>query len=256
MRITPTVTGLWLLCGCAWTETSDPCKESLEVKPVIKPSTIGEIELPPGFTRIPAEARSFAGWLRKITLKNDKTIYLYNGKRKSDQSAQFAVLDIPIGNKNLQQCADAVMRLRAEYLFSEKRFEEIVFRDNGPGIYRWEGGDDRRRFEPWLEKVFGWCGTASLEKQLKSLSNPLQLIPGDVLIEGGFPGHAMIEVDMAADSTGKKIFLLAQGYMPAQDIHIVKNLLDADRSPWYELNASGLIITPSWEFETRRLKRW
>ena len=42
---------------------------------------------------------------------------------------------------------------------------------------------------------------------------------GDVLIQGGSPGHAVIVVDMAENpATGEKLYLLAQSYMPAQDI--------------------------------------
>ena len=59
--------------------------------------------------------------------KND-TVFLFNGIPKSNQTAQYAVLDIPIGNKDLQQCADAVMRLRAMWLHEEGR--EIHFEDN------------------------------------------------------------------------------------------------------------------------------
>jgi len=35
------------------------------------------------------------------------------------------VLDVRVGNKNLQQCADAIMRLRAEYLFQQQWYNAI-----------------------------------------------------------------------------------------------------------------------------------
>ena len=51
---------------------------------------------------------------------------------------------------------------------------------------------------------------------------------GDVFIKGGFPGHAVVVLDMAEnDRTGQRVFLLAQSYMPAQDIHIMKNPTNA-----------------------------
>lgn len=67
----------------------------------------------------------------------------------------------------------------------------------------------------------------------------------------------MIVVDMAADGkTGKKIHLLAQGYMPAQDMHIVINPNDSTLSPWYELNDDEQIITPGWLFEMTQLRKF
>lgn len=216
---------------------------------------IGSIPVPHGYKRVNADSGSFAYWLRNTSLKKDNRVYLYNGTLKQNQSAQFAVLDIPVGEKDLQQCADAVMRLRAEYLFEQKRYNEIVFADNNGKIYNWQGKNDRQKFEKYLEQVFSWCGTASLEKQLRPVENLHDIKPGDVFIRGGFPGHAMIVTDVAISNAGKKIFMLAQSYMPAQDIHIVKNPRDEKLSPWYEMGSEE-IITPEWVFQKYELRRW
>src|SRR5215216_2798811 len=88
--------------------------------PVQPYDSIIAISLPVGYERIKVQPGSFGEWLRKTPLKKDKSVHLYNGQLKRNQSAQFAVVDIPVGDKDLQQCADAVMRLRAEYLFSQK----------------------------------------------------------------------------------------------------------------------------------------
>jgi hypothetical protein len=90
---------------------------------------------PPGFTRITAEKGTFAAYLRALTLKVDKSpVKLYNGSFKYNQSAHIAVIDMEIGKSDLQQCADAVMRLRAEYLFHAGKSEKISFNySNGLG---------------------------------------------------------------------------------------------------------------------------
>ena len=213
------------------------------------------IPLPQGFQRMNADSNSFAYWLQSVPLKKNKTVFLYNGTPKENQSAQFAVLDIPTGNKDLQQCADAVMRLRASYLFDYKKFDNITFWDNEKGMYHFEQPYTKEHFDTYLERVFGMCGSASLSKQLKSKKME-DIEPGDVLIRGGFPGHAVIVMDVATNSDGKKIYLLAQSYMPAQDIHLLNNPMNKDLSPWYEVNDEKVIETPEYTFTRDELKEW
>lgn len=216
---------------------------------------IASIPLPEGFKRIDEPGNSFGGWLRTLPLKKDPTVYLYNGSVKPNQDAQFAVINISVGNKDLQQCADAVMRLRAEYLFSLQQYDKISFTDNDGTVYKFDNPFTRERFNTYLQRVFGMCGTASLSKQLKP-AGMMNMQPGDVLIKGGFPGHAVIVMDMAQNAAGEKIYLLAQSYMPAQDIHILKNPSDENGSPWYPLNNNVDIITPEYYFTNDQLKSW
>ncbi len=215
---------------------------------------IKAIPLPVGFTRI--ETDSFASYLRNIGLKANRTVYLYNGMPKANQKAQFALLNISTGDKDLQQCADAVMRLRAEYLYQQKKFDEIVFYDNDKTAYRFLPPYNREHFTNYLHRVFGMCGSASLAKQLKAVDNFEAIQPGDVIIRGGFPGHAVMVMDVAQNAEGEKIYLLAQSYMPAQDIHVLKNPMDADISPWYRVNGNHIIETPEYNFTRNELKRW
>jgi len=216
---------------------------------------VHSIPLPAGFTRIKAEKNSFTTWLRNISLKKDNTVYLYNGRVKPNQSAQFAVLDISVGNKDLQQCADAVMRLRAEYLFSCREYSAIRFTDNEGGQYNFAAPYTRQHLDAFLQRVFGMCGSASLSKQLKT-QPIMKMQPGDVLIKGGFPGHAVIVMDMAENNEGEKIYLLAQSYMPAQDIHILINESSQSLSPWYKLSQEKDIHTPEYYFTSAQLKTW
>lgn len=216
---------------------------------------VQQIPLPAEFNRVKQDSNSFGTWLRNVRLKRDKTVYLYNGLAKRNQSAQFAVLNIPTGNKDLQQCADGVMRLRAEYLFANKKFDDIIFYDNEKGVYKFSQPFTRCHFDKYLEKVFAMCGSASLSKQLKHKSIS-DIMPGDVLIHGGFPGHSEIVMDVATNKNGKKIYMLAQSYMPAQDIHILNNPTNKDLSPWYELNDKKTIETSEYYFTSDELKTW
>jgi hypothetical protein len=234
-------------------QTAVPANVDGNLKPL--PGSIADIPLPAGYYRKLYDSSSFACWLRQVGLKKDKTVYLYNGQPKANQLAQFAVLNISTGNKNLQQCADAVIRLRAEYLFAQKRFNEIVFTDNAGVKYDFTLPYQHANLLAYLEKVFGRCGTASLSKQLKK-TGWAELQPGDVLIRGGFPGHAAIVMDVAVSKEGKSIYLLAQSYMPAQDIHILVNPAKLAISPWYEVNEALTIETPEYVFSRTELKTW
>ena len=186
-----------------------------------------------------------------------------------------------IGNRDLQQCADAVIRLRAEYLWKHKRYADIKFNftsgftaeykkwaegnrikvnDNQVQWYASGKGVDYsyKTFRNYLDMVFMYAGTASLSRELPAvLYTSLQ--PGDVFIKGGSPGHAVIVMDVAIHpNTGKKVFLLAQSYMPAQQIHILVNPTSRNLSPWYELTETdtGKLYTPEWIFEKKDLKRF
>ncbi|MBO9202244.1 MULTISPECIES: DUF4846 domain-containing protein [Niastella] len=222
-----------------------------------RPASVVDIPLPAGFKRVNYPPTSFACWLRKIPIKKDTLVHLYNGKLKINQGAQYAVLDIPVGDKDLQQCADAVMRLRAQYLYDQKRYSEITFVDNIGKKYTCPGKTDSIHFQRYLEMVYSHCNTVSLEKQLHPVNDFSTIMPGDVLVKGGSPGHAVMVMDMAANDSGKVIYLLAQSYMPAQDIHILKDPLYRKLSPWYWVDKDNLMVyTPEWTFASFHLRRW
>lgn len=217
------------------------------------PEKIVHIPLPEGYERVLQNENSFGFYLRELYLKKEHTVYLYNGQQKSNQNAQYAVLNMSVGNKDLQQCADAVMRLRAEYLKLQNK--PICFADNNRKKYCWEQYK-QKGWQGYLETVFGMCGTLSLEKELLP-GDWKELSAGDVLIKGGSPGHAVIVMDVARHKrTGELIYLLAQSYMPAQDIHVLKNTSNKSLNPWYSAKSTNFIITPEWTFYASQLRRW
>jgi hypothetical protein len=234
---------------------------------------------PAGFERTAVAAGLFADWLRHLPLKPPGTaVHLYNGKQKGNQDVHHAVVDIDTGSKDLQQCADAVIRLRAEYLYSRGETAAIHFKftSGDEAVFaRWAEGyrpvvaGNRVRwikrasadasygsFRRYLDVVFSYAGTLSLSRELSPRKID-ELEIGDVFIRGGSPGHAVIVVDLAVNkATGKKVFLLAQSYMPAQDIHVLKNSADAGTSPWYPADFGEVLQTPEWTFQKNELMRF
>ena len=224
--------------------------------------SVKEIPLPPGYERIQVPEASFADYLRNLPLRKDNTVYLYSKQPKLNQRAHYAVIDISTGEKDLQQCADALMRLRAEYFYGKKMYDSIRFLKNDRSFYTFQGFisyrnfPDRGIFMRFMETVFIHCGTQTLYRQLKAVPDFSAIQIGDVLIKPGAPGHAEIVMDMAVhQQTGNKIFLLLQGYMPAQDMHILMNPY-SPVSPWYPIPRSKLLITASWQFTADQLRRW
>ncbi len=243
-----------------------------------KTSLINQIPVPQNYKRVKPKSGSFQQWLQFLPLFPKGTkVKTYEGSLKSNQSAHKRVVNIDIGKRDLQQCADAVMRLRSEYLFGKKEYKKIHFNyTNGTQVSfdDWRNGKQPKvqgnkvtfpnsgkkdnsylNFKKYLIQIFSYAGTASLEKEMKSIPMEEMKI-GDVFIQGGHPGHAILVVDMAENKEGKKLYLLAQSYMPAQNIHILKNPMSSDLSPWYELKSDKNIDTPEWNFNTSDLKRF
>jgi len=214
--------------------------------------------VPDGFKRVESPDNSWGSHLQNLPLKpHGSKVKLYNGELKYNTSAYMAVVDLPIGKKDLQQCADAVMRLRAEYLFSQKKFGEIEFlfvNGKRANYITYLNGKTPNTTNLWsyLEYVFSYASTLSLNKLLnqKSVKN---LEIGDVFIKGGSPGHAVIVVDKCVNSEGEVRFLLAQSYMPAQEIQILVNPIDTN-SPWYDVNFGEILMTAEYTFTKNQLK--
>jgi len=234
---------------------------------------------PAGYHRVPALPGSFADYLRRLPLKaHGAEVLLFDERVKPGLGVYAAVVDLPIGNRDLHQCADAIIRLRAEYLLSAGRPDDIRFRfTNGflAEYARWRRGErisvlgddagwtqaarmgeDDRDFWSYLETVFAYAGTASLAAELGSVSGDDPEI-GDVFIQPGHPGHAVIVVDKSVDRlSGRKVFLLAQSFMPAQELQVLVNPGDVRLTPWYAADFGTTLPTPEWTFASGDLKRF
>jgi hypothetical protein len=213
---------------------------------------------PENFKRVSSPDDSWGSFLQNLPLKpNGSKVKLYNGNFKYNNNPYFAVVDLPIGKRDLHQCADAIMRLRADYLFSQKRYDEIKFmfvsgkKTNYIDYLNGKTPDEKNLWS-YMEYVFSYAGTLSLNKELKS-KKINDLVIGDVFIRGGSPGHAVIVVDKCINNKGDVKFMLAQSYMPAQEIEIMGNPNESG-TPWYDINFGEVLITSGYSFTKNELK--
>lgn len=234
-------------------------------------------ETPKSFERVRVAPHSFADYLRHLPLKKaGAKVKYYNGREKDDK-AYIAVVDMDIGTQNLQQCADAIMRLRGEYFYAQRKYDSIFFTlTNGFTVdySKWMTGyrikvtgnhtewiktaavsNAYKDFRNFMDVVFTYAGTLSLSKILRSKSIK-DISAGDVFIVGGAPGHAVIVADVAQDKNGNRIFMLAQSYMPAQETQVLRNPNDEEISPWYRNDFGEELTTPEWVFRKDQLKTW
>ena len=83
---------------------------------------------PAGFRRVKARRGSFSWWLRRLPLMAAGTpVRDYRGRRIAS-SSHVAVVRLDVGRGNLQQCADSIMRLWGEYLWSRGLQRHYQFR--------------------------------------------------------------------------------------------------------------------------------
>mgnify|MGYP000875311046 CR=1 FL=1 len=195
------------------------------------------------------------------------------------QYNHVAILKIDVGDKDLQQCADAWIRLYSEYLWAQKRFDEIGFEFTSGQFFSWNDykkglrtqeiknrvrfiktgkhDDSYENFRKYLNIIFRYAGTISLDRESFLLTQNSQIKAGDFLMKPGSPGHSVIIVGVAKNYAGKKLYLLAESFMPAQDIHILVNREKPQLSPWYELDVnSPKTVTAKYIFKPTSIKRY
>lgn len=224
-------------------------------------------------TQVQYEKRSWEYFLQHLPIKQ-KPIVNYKGESLSDQTKNAGIIDFDIGVQDLQQCADAIMRLRAEYLFSQNKQSQIGFhftsghyysfnqycsgkrpkvRGNRVDFYQTSScNSTHENLRRYLDIVYAYAGTISLAKELKQAED---FSAGTIIITPGSPGHCSIVIDEAVNQKGERLFKLAEGYTPAQSIYVVSNPNDTKLNPWYKLER-GTITTASYIFKNYRLKKF
>jgi hypothetical protein len=219
-------------------------------------TVLTRFRIPTGYEHVKTQPGSFSEWLQNLPLKPAGTHTLtYDGHVAATDPYTAAVVDMSVGTTDLQQCADAVMRLRGEYLYHKENFAAISFKfesgfkcdylhyangyrySNDKWVLTAKKDYSYPTFMRYMKLVFMYAGTLSLQKELHPVNDPAELKTGDVFIHGGSPGHCFIVMDVVENSVHQKQFMLAQSFMPAQNIQ----LLQSNGSPWFSLNQPAAI---------------
>lgn len=246
-------------------------KDSLTIK--------SRIKVPKGFTRVSYPKGSFQEYLRNYKLKPfGSKIINYDGSEYFWQSGHIGILDIPVPTNGLQQCADALIRVRSEYLWNDNKKDEIGFNFTSGDYCSWKyyakgyrpkiNGNkvtfhktvkadySKANFYRYLDLIYTYSGTLSLYNELEKINSIKDLKIGDMLIRGGSPGHVAIICDEVINENGEKRFLLFQGNTPAQSVHLVRNLEDSKISPWYNLKMNAVIPVSNYTFSDSKFVRF
>ena len=245
-------------------------KDSLTIKT--------RVNIPEGYKRVSYPKGSFEEYLRNYKLKPfGSKIINYNDSEYFWQRGHIGILEIPVPKNGLQQCADALIRIRSEYLWGNNRKDEIGFKFTSGHYCSWikyaEGfrpkidgkkvsfhktasaNHSKENFYKYLNLIYMYSGTLSLYNELESVKAE-DLKIGDMLIKGGSPGHIVMLADEVINEEGQKLFLLFQGNTPAQSVHLVKNLEDSSISPWYKLKDDAVIPVSNYTFGSAKFVRF
>jgi hypothetical protein len=225
---------------------------------------------PPGFARVDVDDGSFGAFLRALPLRAPGTaVESYAGATilSPGHPNLAAVAAIDVGERDLQQCADSIIRLHAEWKFARGerdhsygsasgvalpfarylKGERIVLVDKA---IAWKAKAKPRAashaaMRSYLSGVFAWANTGSLSRQGAKIKRDA-LRPGDFFVLPGGPGHAVLILDVAAAEDDRVALLLGQGFMPAQSFHVLRP--DGAKGPWFVVEASDAgVKTPFWE---------
>ncbi|MCD4749846.1 MAG: DUF4846 domain-containing protein [Thermoanaerobaculales bacterium] len=234
---------------------------------------------PSGTMRVVVGQEEFAAWLRGLPVRLDRTeVVDYVGRRVRAAAAAVVLLDL--GRGDLQQCADMILRLHAEYLWASGHAVDACYHftsgdlsshegwlrgdrfvAQGRGVQRIDGGArpaGHAGYRSWLQHLFVYAGTLSLglDSVMVEVNEPIR--PGDFFVTPGSPGHAVIVLDVVQGENGSLFGLIGQGFTPAQELHIIQGagagVLDG---AWFPLPSSegDTLDVPTWTPFPRRTCR-
>lgn len=237
------------------------------------------VNVPEGYKRVDYPKGSFEEYLRNYELKPFVSkIINYDQSEYFWQGGHIGILEIPVPSNGLQQCADALIRVRSEYLWDKNRKDEIGFKFTSGHYCSWQkyaegyrpningnkvtfhkiaaSDHSKINFYNYLNLIYTYSGTLSLYHELTAINDAADLKIGDMMIKGGSPGHIVMICDEIINEQGDKKFLLFQGNTPAQSVHLVRNLEDDVYTPWYHLEKNKRIPVSNYVFVSAKFVRF
>ena len=235
---------------------------------------------PPGYQRVALEPGSFGEWLRGLPLAAEGTPVLNNSGDSvfsGNDDYVAAVVAIDVGPGDLQQSADAVIRLHGEWLWASDKPNAISYKSTtkldlpfsrwakgqrllaaGPNMGWVVKGKPRdptyNDFRQYIDAVMLWSNNVSLGTRSIKVEDPAQLTPGDFFLQSHGKGHAVLVLDVARKPTGERVALLGIALQsPAQSIHVMRL---GRETAWFSLRPPSPVRTPrSDEFAWADLSR-
>lgn len=235
--------------------------------------TLHETLRPPhGFKRIKLEEDGYAAWLRRLPVRTDRhSVLAYDGTTLDRPSA--AVIAMDVGKRDLMQGAGTIIRLHAEYLWSQGKVDKAAYHFTNGDLSSWEQWtvgaragvkesffsrnkgkpreDTHASYRRWLDIVFTSAGTLSLGRDSSAVPAGEPLKIGDFFLSPGSPGHAVIVLDLARHADGRTVALIGQGFTPAEEAHVLTTSTEgaALDKVWFLVPkaAGDLLRVPSWE---------
>lgn len=235
---------------------------------------------PPGYQRVAVEPGSFGEWLRGLPLAAPGTPVLNNSGNTvypGDDPYVAAVIAIDVGPGDLQQSADAITRLHAEWLWASDKPDAISYRSaskldmpfsrwakgqrllpSGPNVFWVVKGKPHdatyNDFRQYIDAVMLWSNNVSLSTRASRVSDPAKLTGGDFFLQTRGKGHALLVLDVAQKPTGERVALLGQALQsPAQSMHVMRL---GQATAWFSMRPPNPVLTPrADEFSWANLSR-
>jgi hypothetical protein len=234
-----------------------------------------------GFRGFPAELGSFAEWLRLLPLAAPATpVRNHRGDIvvPGDDEHLAAVVAIDVGTEDVQQSADVILRLHAEWRWFRSDFRMLYLSDNElelplqprqNGEHLVDAADQSREspdaapqskreyadFRRYLDRVFARSDAPALLAESVALP-PQDLEPGAFFLNDRHPAEVLVVLDVATSPTGQRRMLLAQALNPAQDLAVIRPNRD---TAWFAVHTDQPVRVPrahpfAWK-DLRRMKR-